>query len=180
MPEAELLAEMESEPEGSGHVTFLPYLSGERTPHNDAQARGAFLGLDAGTTRVALTRAVLEGVAFALADGLEALAPGGLPDGALWVIGGGGRSAAWLRILAAAIGRSLLPVAGAEAGPALGAARLARAACGDTPGEAYPAPPALPPVEPEPGLVERLASRRTAFRRLYPLLRPEFAARAGT
>ena len=180
VPEAELLAEMESEPEGSGHVTFLPYLSGERTPHNDAQARGAFLGLDAGTTRVALTRAVLEGVAFALADGLEALAPGGLPDGALWVIGGGGRSAAWLRILAAAIGRPLLPVAGAEAGPALGAARLARAACGDAPSEAYPAPPALPPVEPEPGLVERLASRRAAFRRLYPLLRPEFAARAGT
>ena len=90
-PETELLAEMEREPEGSGHVTFLPYLSGERTPHNDAQARGAFLGLDAGTTRAALTRAVLEGVAFALADGLEALQPGGLPQGPLWVIGGGGR-----------------------------------------------------------------------------------------
>ncbi|MBV9749920.1 MAG: xylulokinase [Acetobacteraceae bacterium] len=179
VPEAELLAEMEREKEGVGDVTFLPYLSGERTPHNDAQARGAFLGLDAGTTRAALTRAVLEGVAFALADGLDALSPGGLPDEALWVIGGGGRSAAWLRILAAATGRVLLPVAGAEAGPALGAARLARAACGDAPADAYPVPPAQPQVEPEPGLVERLAPRRAAFRRLYPLLRPEFAARSA-
>jgi len=176
--EAELLAEMEREPDGDGGVIFLPYLSGERTPHNDARARGAFLGLDTGTTRAALTRAVLEGVAFALADGLEALAPGGAPEGALWVIGGGARSAAWLRILAAALGRPLLPVAGAEAGPALGAARLARAACGGL-GDPYPAPPALAPVEPEQGLTERLAPRRAALQRLYPLLRPEFARGGG-
>jgi xylulokinase len=173
-PEAALLAEMEGEREG--HATFLPYLSGERTPHNDAAARGAFLGLDAGTTRAAMTRAVLEGVAFALADGLDALAPDGSPEGALVVIGGGARSAAWLRIVAAALGRTLLPVAGAEGGPALGAARLARAACGDAPAEAYPAAPALAPIEPEAGLAERLALRRARFRRLYPLLRPEFAA----
>lgn len=180
-PEAELLAEMEQEGAAAdGSVTFLPYLSGERTPHNDAEARGAFVGLDAGTTRAGLTRAVLEGVAFALADGLEALDVGGPPDGALWVIGGGGRSAAWLRILAAAMGRALQPVAGAEAGPALGAARLARAACGEAPDDPYPTPPALPAIEPEPGLVERLAPRRARFRRLYPLLRPEFAARPGT
>ena len=175
----DLLAEMEQAPEERGHVTFLPYLSGERTPHNDAQARGAFLGLDAGTSRADLTRALLEGVAFALADGLDALQPGGLPESALWVIGGGGQSAAWLRILAAALERPLLPVTGASVGPALGAARLARAACGDAgPSDPYPPPPALPPIEPERTLTEKLAPRRAAFRRLYPLLRPEFAARA--
>jgi xylulokinase len=178
VPAPDLVAEMEREREGRGRVTFLPYLSGERTPHNDAQARGAFLGLDAGTSRADLTRAVLEGVAFALADGMDALAPGGLPDGVLWVIGGGGQSAAWLRILAAVLGRPLLPVPSASVGPALGAARLARAACGDADAsDPYPTPPALPPVEPERDLSERLAPRRAAFRQLYPLLRPAFAAR---
>jgi xylulokinase len=180
--EAALLAEMEAEGlEARGRVVFLPYLSGERTPHNDAAAAGTFFGLDGATGRADLTRAVLEGVAFALADGLDALEARGARIPALTAIGGGARSAAWLRFLAAALDRPILAVTGGEVGPALGAARLARIACGDgTVQEVCTKPPVAATHDPEPALAAALAPRRAIYRRLYPALREVFAATAIT
>ena len=175
--EAALLAELEREGlASSGRLLFLPYLSGERTPHNDPAATGTFLGLTGGTTRADLTRAVLEGVAFALADGLEALEARGGRIARLTAIGGGARSPAWLRLIAAALDRPLLSVRGGEVGPALGAARLARIANGDgTVAEVCTTPPPAARLDPDPALADALAPRRALYRRLYPTLRDVFA-----
>jgi xylulokinase len=175
--EASLLAELAAEGIASdGRLIFLPYLSGERTPHNDAQASGVFFGLRSAHGRADLTRAVLEGVAFALADGLDALeARGGRID-SLVAIGGGTRSDLWLRVLASVLDRPLRTVRGGEVGPALGAARLARIACGDGGvAETCVAPPVAAEFLPEAGLSAQLGARRSLFRRLYPALREIFA-----
>lgn len=107
-------------------VLFLPYLSGERTPHNNPNAQGVFFGFDHNTGPAALGRAVLEGVAFAFADGQEALIAAGTQIDQVSVIGGGARSALWGKILASVLNRPLTYRKGAEIGPALGAARLAK------------------------------------------------------
>jgi xylulokinase len=174
--EAALLGEVERAGVASpGRLVFLPYLSGERTPHNDPDAAGAFFGLSGATTRADLARAVLEGVAFALADGLDALEARGSRIAALTAIGGGARSLVWLRILASTLDRPLLAVAGAEVGPALGAARLARIACGDgTVADTCTRPPIAATIDPEPALTASLGPRRAIFRRLYPALQPLF------
>ncbi|MGH7161158.1 MAG: FGGY-family carbohydrate kinase, partial [Acetobacteraceae bacterium] len=141
-------------------------------------ASGVFFGLESGTTRADLTRAVLEGVAFALADGIDVLEESGGRIETLSVTGGGARSALWGRILAAALGRRLLYHPGGEIGPALGAARLGRIALGDgTVAELCPAPPLQRVQEPEPDLGAMLAPRRTLFQHLYRDLRGAFAAR---
>lgn len=179
--EAALIAELEQEGVAARHgPVFLPYLAGERTPHNDPHASGVFFGLAGSTTRAALTRAVLEGVAFALADGIEALEESGGRIEALSVTGGGARSALWGRILAAALGRRLLYHAGGEVGPALGAARLGAIAAGArTVEEVCPVPPIVRVEEPEPDLAATLSPRRAIFRRLYGDLRDAFAERFG-
>ncbi|MGO4573541.1 xylulokinase [Microvirga sp. 2TAF3] len=178
--EAELLAEIEAagvQAQAHSRLVVLPYLSGERTPHNDPTATGVIFGLDGATNRVDLGRAVLEGVAFALADGLHTLEAGGGPIKALSVIGGGARSKLWGRILAAALERPLMYHHGGEVGPALGAARLARiAVSGASLDEACPPPPLAHVIEPEPALVEMLEPRRILFRRLYRDLRSTFAS----
>ena len=144
---------------------FLPYLSGERTPHNDPAALGVFFGMTHDTDRGLLVRAVLEGVAFALADGADALRAAGTKVQRLTVIGGGSRSLHWGRILASAIGASLEYRADAAVGPALGAARLAQMA---VEGESAIEKPALiETVEPELELAAELTERRKIFRRLY-------------
>lgn len=108
-----------------GKTRFLPYLGGERTPLNDAAIRGAFIGLEHATDRTAATRAVLEGVAFAIRDCRDALAATGTVIGRLLAVGGGSRSDYWLSVIATALGTSVqLPVAG-DFGGAFGAARLA-------------------------------------------------------
>lgn len=178
--EASLLAETEAAgvaSQNQGRLVFLPYLSGERTPHNDPAATGVVFGLNGATTRADLGRAALEGVAFALADGLQALeARGGAID-ALSVIGGGARSKLWGRILAAALQRPLTYHHGGEVGPALGAARLALiAATGGSPDAACPPPPVSHVIEPEHALIEGLDHRRNLFRRLYADLKETFAA----
>ena len=175
--EAALLAEVEQAGLArSGRLLFLPYLSGERTPHNDPHATGVFFGLSGADERADLARAVLEGVAFALADGLEALEARGSRVEALTAIGGGARSPAWLRILAAATRRPILSVIGGETGPALGAARLARIACGNGGiAEVCTRPPTATCFEPEPALAAALAPRRAAYRRLYPTLQVLFS-----
>ena len=153
---------------------FLPYLTGERTPHNDPHAKGVFFGLDQATGRGDLGWSVLEGVAFAFADGCDALVEAGAEIDRISVIGGGARSALWGRILAAALDRPLTYHAGGEIGPALGAARLARiAATGERPEDVCTAPPVHRVVEPDEGLADRLASRRERWRALYRGLRSE-------
>lgn len=174
--EASLLAETEAagiSPRAKSRLVFLPYLSGERTPHNDPTATGVVFGLDGATTRADLGRAALEGVAFALADGLEVLEAEGGRIEKLSVIGGGARSRLWGRILTAALQRPLVYHRGGELGPALGAARLARiATAGISVDDACPAPAVSHVIEPEPDLVEPLAARRALFRNLYSMLKP--------
>ncbi|MBD1558568.1 xylulokinase [Vibrio sp. S9_S30] len=105
-------------------VRFFPYLSGERTPHNDAEVRGTFLGLSTGTTKEDLTRAVLEGVAFGLRDSFEALAATDAKLDSLIAIGGGSASRYWLKLISTVLGIPLQLPASGEFGAALGAARL--------------------------------------------------------
>jgi xylulokinase len=107
---------------------FLPYLSGERTPHNDVHACGAFTGLRVHSTRADLANATLEGVGLGLLDGIEAVDAAGLRVDNITVIGGGSRSAYWTQMLADIIGRPLTLRVGGEVGAALGAARLAHLA----------------------------------------------------
>ncbi len=109
---------------------FLPYLSGERTPHNDAAATGLFAGLRAEHGADALVYAVLEGVAFAFADGVDVLAEAGARPRAPMLVGGGARSGFWGQMIADVTGLTIDLAAGAEAGAAFGAARLAMLAAG--------------------------------------------------
>lgn len=158
-------------------LVFLPYLSGERTPYNDPHARGVFFGLSHSTERGALGRAVLEGVALAFADGQEALLESGTRIDEVAVIGGGSRSALWVRLLASALARPLLRRRSSELGPAYGAARLARlAVTGEDPRDVCVAPELQDFVDPEPQLVAELGETRGRYQRLYRDLRPLFAA----
>ena len=153
---------------------FLPYLAGERTPHADPHAKGVFFGLDLAARRGDLGWAVLEGVAFAFADGYEALVEAGSDIDEISVIGGGARSVLWSRILAAALRRPLTYHAGGEVGPALGAARLARlAATGERPQDVCTRPDVERVAEPEEDLADQLAGRLERWRDLYRVLRPE-------
>lgn len=169
---AALFALAEQAGPACGPEVFLPYLSGERTPHNDPHVRGAFLGLDNETDAGRLAAAVLEGVAFTHADGLDALREAGTAITSLSVIGGGARSSYWGRIIAAALGVPLVYFEGGEVGPALGAARLAQiAVTGDDPADVCVRPPVSHIVEPEAALADILAPRRARFRAAYPLIR---------
>ncbi len=125
---AELLSKVEKRAALDGPEIFLPYLSGERTPHNDPQARGVLFGLNHDSDAAAIGQAVLEGVAFAFADGLDGLIEAGATIDKISVIGGGARSMWWGGVLAAALKRPLIYRDASEVGPALGAARLARLA----------------------------------------------------
>jgi xylulokinase len=175
--EAALLAEVEASGRSSDALLFLPYLSGERTPHNDPHASGVFIGLGHETDRAALGRAVLEGVAYAFADAQEVL--GDVPIESVSVIGGGARSALWGRILASALQRPLDYRRGGEVGPALGAARLARLGVAGEPAAAVCCELPLDFVaQPDPDLVETYAARRPRFQALYASLRENFRAAA--
>jgi xylulokinase len=177
--ESALLAEVEASDRDPGSVIFLPYLSGERTPHNDPHAKGVFFGLSHETTRADLGRAVLEGVAFALADGQAALLAAGTSINTVSLIGGGARSTLWGEILASAVDRSLAYAAGAEIGPAFGAARLGRlAATQEEPASVCTPPPVERVLEPDPALRDRYRERVKLYRRLYHELRDTFATTA--
>lgn len=162
----------ESSGPAAGSEIFLPYLSGERTPHNDPLVRGAWLDLDYDTNADKLCQAVLEGVAFALADGIDALREGGVDINEVSVIGGGARSSYWGRILATALDTTLVYRAGGDVGPALGAARLARLGVGGEAISEVCAPPAVEKiVAPDVEFCERLAVKRERFRAGYGRVR---------
>ncbi len=151
-----------------GEVTFLPYLSGERTPHNDATARARFEGLSASTDRAALTRAVLEGVAFALADCMDALRAAGSDPQALLALGGGARSDYWLGAIATALGLPVLVPEAGDFGAAFGAARLGMmAATGADPAQVCTSPRIAAEIAPDPALAAAFADRLALFRSLY-------------
>jgi len=154
---------------------FLPYLTGERTPHNDPHSRGVFFGISPDTTAADLTGAVLEGVALAFADGLDVLLESGSSAADISVTGGGARLPYWGNLLAAALDRPLTYRHGGEIGAALGAARLARlAAGGGTVEEVCVAPSVETVIQPDPALAALLAIRRRTFVRLYQSLKDTF------
>ena len=157
---------------GPGTLQFLPYLSGERTPHNDAAIRGAFVGLDISTERDDMTRAVLEGVSFALRDSAEALAETGARLERVTAIGGGAQSRYWIELLATVLNMPLdLPARG-EFGAALGAARLAICAVtGAAPEAVMTRPDIAETLHPRADLVGAYATRYNEFRALYPALK---------
>jgi xylulokinase len=155
---------------------FLPYLSGERTPHNNPDCRGVFFGIDAQTSAADLTLAVLEGVALAFADGLDVLLECGSSVNEISVTGGGARLPYWGVLLAAALNRPLAYRQGSEIGAATGAARLARLALGRERPEDVCAPPSIESiVKPDAALAELIAARRRIFVQLYQDLKSTFS-----
>jgi xylulokinase len=154
---------------------FLPYLSGERTPHNDPNAKGVLFGLTHESDAAAIGQAVLEGVAFAFRDGMDALTDSGAHIDGITVIGGGAKSHYWGKILASALGRPLVYRDGGEVGPAYGAARLAQIAHSGAAIEAICTAPAISHVaEPDDALSEIYAARMPKFRSLYHNLKSSF------
>ena len=171
---AELVAEAAAWEPGAEGVTFLPYLAGERTPHADPDARGAFTGLSLRHDRGALTRAVLEGVAYGLRDSFDLLRELGVAPERGRVSGGGARSELWLRIVASVLELPLeRPVV--EEGAAYGAALLGGVASGtwpDTGAAVAACVRTRGEVEPEQAWIEPYAEGRERFRAIYPALRP--------
>ena len=172
--EAQLAAEAEALPDNATLPIFLPYLSGERTPHNNPHACGVFFGLKHDHGRAHLARAVLEGVAFAFLDGQQALVDGGARLESVTLVGGGSRSALWAQILADVLGRPLDRRSGADVGAALGAARLGRLArSGEAVESVCVAPPLTDTFEPRAAQTDRLAQRHAQFQRLYTAMNSE-------
>jgi len=167
-PEAELLEPLGLRPKAPSPVSFLPYLSGERTPHDDPAARGMLDGLSHGTDRSAIVQAVLEGVAFALADCRDALADTGIVIGEADAIGGGSRSHFWLSVLANVLNIPIHRFAEGETGAAFGAARLGGlAVTGEVVDVVCTPPRRVETFEPEPVLVDAYAKRLPQWRKLY-------------
>jgi xylulokinase len=156
---------------------FLPYLSGERTPHNDAYAEGVFFGLTHQTDRAHLAYAVLEGVAFGAADGLRALREGGADvPSSVSLIGGGARSAFWAQLVTDVLRLPVSVHLGGEAAAALGAARLGWLATGAPAASVLVKPRVLAACEPDPTHFARLDERLQRYRDLYRHVRPLFSA----
>lgn len=176
---AALLAEVEAGYRGPSDLLALPYLFGERTPHNDPFARGAVIGLSGTTGPVHIVQAVMEAVAFSLADGFGVLGLRASPATRLGFIGGGARSAFWGRLIASVLDVTLVRYDDADRGPAFGAARLARLCVTGEPVAAVATEPAArADIAPDPALHAAYAPRLAAFRALYRALRP-FTAEPG-
>ena len=168
-----LTAEASRWPPATEGLLFLPYLAGERTPHADPDARGAYVGLNLRHDRGALVRALLEGVAFALRDSLDLICELGSRPALGRVSGGGARSDEWLRILATVLELPLQRVVVDEAA-AFGAALLGGVACGVWPDVHTAVAATVRPqetIEPQPEWVEPYRVARERFRALYPALR---------
>ncbi len=155
-----------------GAVQFLPYLSGERTPHNDANIRAGFSGISRTTTRDDMTHAVLSGVCFGLRDSLEAITATGGQFSRLYAIGGGSASRYWLRLLATVLNTPLAIPDGREFGAALGAARLGIAAATDDRIEYVMRPPDIAEIiHPDDSLIVAYDAAYRRFRDTYPILK---------
>ena len=161
---------------GENHVFFLPYLMGERSPHNDPSARGCFIGLTMDNTRADMTQAVLEGVVFALRDSLEVAKSLGIDIKRTKICGGGAKSALWKKMLANILGITV-DVLAVEEGPSMGGAMLAAVACGEY-GSVKEAADAIvkvvDSVEPDPELTAKYEEKYQKFKALYPALKGKF------
>jgi xylulokinase len=173
----DLLARLDASGKTETSVLFLPYLSGERTPHNDPRAVGQFHGLSNATDLNDLTLAVLEGVAYSCCDGLDALRAAGSEPRELDLIGGGARSRLWRQLLADALELPLIYRTGGEVGPALGAARLAM--IGVAGGDVETAirrvcvqPPKQENHSPRPARAAYHRAQLERYRQLYTLTKP--------
>lgn len=172
LDEKALLAELPDAPLAPSPVLFAPYLSGERTPHNDGTVRGGFVGLTQDTTRAQMTQAVLEGVAFSFRDALEGLAESGTVITEADVIGGGSRSPLWTAILASVLGVRLHRLANGEQGGAFGAARLARiAVTGEEVASVCLPPERVATITPDEILSGPYRAAYARYRALYPALK---------
>ncbi len=163
---------------GENHVFFLPYLMGERSPINDTNARGTFIGMTMDTSRADLTQAVLEGVAFAIRDSFEVAKQLGIELTSTKICGGGAKSPLWKKIFANVLNMDLEAVA-SEQGPGLGGAMLAMVACGayETVADACAALVEVKEVtRPDPALAEKYEQRYQEFKRIYPACKALFAA----
>ncbi len=173
----DLLKEAEAVPAGSEGLQFLPYLSGERTPHPDPNARGAFIGLTLRHGRGALTRAVLEGVAFGLKDGFTLIQDAGLDSiTQVRASGGGTKGALWRQVLASVLNSELVTVNTSE-GAAFGAALLAGVGAGAWPDVVSACKNTIRitgQTLPVSGEVEVYQHAYALYRDLYPALKPAF------
>ena len=161
---------------GRNHVYFLPYLMGERSPHNDPAARGTFTGMTMDTTRTDMTQAILEGVAFAIRDSFEVAKTLGLDLRRTKICGGGAKSPLWREIFANVLNMDI-DLIETEEGPGLGGVMLAMAACGEYASveDACAAiVKVVKTVEPDPEIAARYEERYQKFRKIYPALRSVF------
>ncbi|MCI9197157.1 MAG: xylulokinase [Lachnospiraceae bacterium] len=161
---------------GENQVFYLPYLMGERSPHNDPKARALFMGMTMDTTREDMTQAVLEGVSFGLRDSLEVARSLGLKIQRTKICGGGAKSPLWKRMIANIMNMKV-DVIESEEGPALGGAMLAAVGCGEYPDVetiASKLVKVIDTVEPEPELVEKYEERYQKFRKIYPTVKALF------
>ena len=161
---------------GENHVYFLPYLMGERSPHNDPNARATFIGMTMDTTRADMTQAVLEGVAFALRDSLEVAKSLGIKIERTKICGGGAKSPLWRKIIANVMNLKVDMIE-SEEGPALGGAMLAAVACGEyenVEAAADKLVKVIDTVEPDAELTAKYDERYNQFRQIYPTVKPVF------
>ena len=161
---------------GENHVFFLPYLMGERSPHNDPNARGTFVGMTMDTTRADMTQAVLEGVAFALRDSLEVAKSLGIKIERTKICGGGAKSPLWRKIIADVLNLRV-DILESEEGPAMGGAMLAAVACGEYASVeeiAQKLVKIVDTVEPDPVAAAKYEKRYAQFKEIYPALKPVF------
>ena len=161
---------------GENNVFFLPYLMGERSPHNNPDARGMFIGMSMDTTRADMTQAVLEGVSFGLRDSLEVAKSLGIKIERTKICGGGAKSPLWKKIIANVMNLKV-DVIESEEGPALGGAMLAAVGCGEFENVETAAArivKVIDTVDPEPELVEKYEARYQQFKEIYPVCKPLF------
>ena len=161
---------------GENHVYFLPYLMGERSPHNNPNARGTFIGMTMDTTRADMTQAVLEGVAFALRDSLEVAKSLGIRIERTKICGGGAKSPLWKKMIANIMNLKVDMIE-SEEGPGMGGAMLAAVACGEYASVEEAAAKivkVVDTVEPEAGLVEKYEARYQQFKQIYPACKELF------
>jgi xylulokinase len=172
---AELAASAETA-DARGAPLFLPYLSGERTPHNDANAKGVFWGLTGAHTNADLAYSVMEGVAFAMADGYAALQGAGTTLDTASFIGGGSRSRFWAQLCATATGVAMRRHQGGAVGGALGAARLARlAVTKESVAQVCTSPATIEVCAPDAAQRGLIEERLARYRRIYAALKDEFS-----
>ena len=170
-----MIEKLESLPFKPGNLTFLPYLSGERTPHNNPNSKGVFLGLKHDHGPLEMTQAVLEGVAYAFGDCQKVLLDAGAEIRDVSLIGGGSRSRLWGRILASVLNRPLHRHQGSELGPAQGAARLAILATNQADLiENCSRPEISETLEPQSSLVSHYQEKQNQYRRIYQKIKEFF------